>query len=328
MLVRDGEELDRPPQAGPGRPEHPPAGRRAAEVDAAILELRPGRRRGAGADRGGRRRVTLTRRRPAVDGRAPARAVAFAHNSERQLAKLLDFYGIEWKYEPRTFVLETDAQGRTTKAFSPDFYLPAYDLYIEITTLSQKLVTKKNRKVRRLRELYPDVDPDPLPARLREPAREVRARGARRSIAGCGRPRAMSATEALGLAPPRPVGPAVAAPNCAALRSCALAARRRPPRPRRQDGALRGLGHAAAYPTARSPSTGPAATARWPSTSATSAPCGSRAPAPSTAAGRAAPTTSARSRPAGRSTPTCSTRPTRRCSTTSSCGGSTTSAST
>lgn len=41
--------------------------------------------------------------------------------------------------------------------FTPDFFLPQYDLYIEITTLNQKLVTKKNRKVRRLRELYPDI---------------------------------------------------------------------------------------------------------------------------------------------------------------------------
>jgi hypothetical protein len=43
------------------------------------------------------------------------------------------------------------------QAFSPDFYLPAYDLFIEITTLNQKLVTKKNRKVRRLRELHPEI---------------------------------------------------------------------------------------------------------------------------------------------------------------------------
>jgi hypothetical protein len=43
------------------------------------------------------------------------------------------------------------------QAFSPDFYLPAYDLFIEITTLNQKLVTKKNRKVRRLHELHPEV---------------------------------------------------------------------------------------------------------------------------------------------------------------------------
>ena len=80
----------------------------------------------------------------------------FAHNSERQFAKLLDFYGIEWEYEPRTFTLERDRDGNPVQAFTPDFYLPAYDLYIEITTLNQKLVTKKNRKARRLRELHPE----------------------------------------------------------------------------------------------------------------------------------------------------------------------------
>jgi bifunctional protein TilS/HprT len=83
--------------------------------------------------------------------------VRFAHNSERQFGKLLDFYAIEWQYEPRTFVLERDRDGNPAQAFSPDFYLPAYDLYIEITTLNQKLVTKKNRKARLVRELYPDV---------------------------------------------------------------------------------------------------------------------------------------------------------------------------
>jgi hypothetical protein len=89
--------------------------------------------------------------------RLPHETVRFAHNSERQFAKLLDFYGIAWEYEPRTFTLERDKQGRPVQAFSPDFYLPAYDLYIEITTLNQRLVTKKNRKARRLRELHPDV---------------------------------------------------------------------------------------------------------------------------------------------------------------------------
>jgi hypothetical protein len=85
----------------------------------------------------------------------PHEAVEFAHNSERQFAKLLDFYGIAWQYEPRTFVLENDPHGHPLEAFSPDFYLPAYDLYIEITTLKQKLVTKKNRKARKLQERYP-----------------------------------------------------------------------------------------------------------------------------------------------------------------------------
>ena len=82
----------------------------------------------------------------------------FAHTSERQFAQLLDFYGIAWQYEPTEFTLEWNRQGQPVQAFRPDFYLPDYDLYIEITTLNQKLVTKKNRKIRRLRELHPEVE--------------------------------------------------------------------------------------------------------------------------------------------------------------------------
>lgn len=81
----------------------------------------------------------------------------FAHNSERQFALLLDFYAVEWMYEPTSFPVAWDRDGRPSQYFTPDFYLPEDDLYIEITTMSQKLVTKKNAKVRRLRELYPDI---------------------------------------------------------------------------------------------------------------------------------------------------------------------------
>ena len=81
----------------------------------------------------------------------------FAHNSERQLATLLDFYGVAWDYEPTEFVLEWGRDGKPLLAFRPDFYLPSYDLYVEMTTLNQKLVTKKNRKLRQLRELHPEV---------------------------------------------------------------------------------------------------------------------------------------------------------------------------
>jgi len=84
-------------------------------------------------------------------------AISFAHASERQFARLLDFYQIDWEYEPRSFDLERDRHGNVTQQFTPDFYLPVYDLYIEITTMNQKLVTRKNRKVRQLQELYPDV---------------------------------------------------------------------------------------------------------------------------------------------------------------------------
>jgi hypothetical protein len=86
-----------------------------------------------------------------------ASSTTFAHPSERVAAQILDLYGVLWEYEPTTFPIEWDAKGNVISAFSPDFYLPAFDLYIELTTMSQKLVTKKNRKVRRLRELYPEV---------------------------------------------------------------------------------------------------------------------------------------------------------------------------
>ena len=82
---------------------------------------------------------------------------AFVHPSEAELAKVLDFYRIRWEYEPTSFPLAWNEAGQPTEAFRPDFYLPDLDLYIELTTLKQSLVTDKNRKVRRFRELYPNI---------------------------------------------------------------------------------------------------------------------------------------------------------------------------
>jgi hypothetical protein len=84
--------------------------------------------------------------------------VTFAHPSEAEFSRILDFYQIRWEYEPRTFELKWDGDGNVVEAFSPDFYLPEQDLYIELTTMDQKLITKKHRKLRRLRELYPQVN--------------------------------------------------------------------------------------------------------------------------------------------------------------------------
>ncbi len=88
---------------------------------------------------------------------AEDRDIAFMEESEREFAKVLDFYKIRWEYEPKTFPLEWDGEGNVKSAFTPDFYLSDLDLYIELTTLKQSLVTRKNRKIRRLRRLYPDV---------------------------------------------------------------------------------------------------------------------------------------------------------------------------
>ena len=81
----------------------------------------------------------------------------FANRAELECAKVLDYYGLPWEYEPTTFVLETDEEGRVIEAFTPDFYLPEQDLYLEITVMKQALVTRKNRKLRKLRARYPDV---------------------------------------------------------------------------------------------------------------------------------------------------------------------------
>ncbi len=82
---------------------------------------------------------------------------AFAHPSEEEFAHLLDFYQIEWLYEPRSFELRWD-EGKGSEMFTPDFYLPGLDLYIEMTTLKPGLTRVKNRRVRRMRELYPEVN--------------------------------------------------------------------------------------------------------------------------------------------------------------------------
>jgi hypoxanthine phosphoribosyltransferase len=81
----------------------------------------------------------------------------FANDAERECAQILDYYRVPWSYEPRTFALEEDESGRITEAFTPDFYLPEQDLYLEVTTMRQPLVTRKNKKLRKLRQRYPDV---------------------------------------------------------------------------------------------------------------------------------------------------------------------------
>ena len=87
----------------------------------------------------------------------PKNPVRFAHPSEAEFARILDFYGVRWDYEPRSFALKWEGD-RMQEMFTPDFYLPDLDLYIELTTLRQKLVTEKNRKLRSLRDLYPEVN--------------------------------------------------------------------------------------------------------------------------------------------------------------------------
>jgi hypothetical protein len=84
-------------------------------------------------------------------------ATPFAHASEAEMARILDFYAVRWEYEPTTFPILWNLEGDVVESFAPDFYLPDLEVFLEMTTLKQRLVRKKNRKLRRLRELYPDI---------------------------------------------------------------------------------------------------------------------------------------------------------------------------
>jgi hypothetical protein len=164
----------------------------------------------------------------------PADQITFAHNSERQFARLLDFYRVEWEYEPTAFPIEWDAAGQPTQRFCPDFYLPAFGLYIEITTLNQRLVTKKNRKVRRLRELYPDVRIKVLYQRdylsllakygLEPPSQMIAPAAAAPGEEAAPGPEADAAGGARGPAQPGPVGTAIAELDKAPGRATRVAA--------------------------------------------------------------------------------------------------------
>ncbi len=103
-------------------------------------------------------RLRLARHGIAPAGVAHVKRNVFGHPSEEMFSHLLDFYRIQWDYEPRSFPLQWDKDGNVTEAFTPDFYLPDLDLYVELTTMKQSLVTKKNRKVKLLRAIYPHIN--------------------------------------------------------------------------------------------------------------------------------------------------------------------------
>lgn len=103
-------------------------------------------------------RLKLARHGIVPAGHARLKRASFNHPSEEVFANLLDFYRIPWEYEPRSFPLQWDKDGRVIEAFTPDFYLPEFDLYLELTTMKQTLVTRKNRKIKMLRAVYPHIN--------------------------------------------------------------------------------------------------------------------------------------------------------------------------
>lgn len=103
-------------------------------------------------------RLQLARHGIAPAGKVSLKQNQFSHPSEEIFANLLDFYRIAWEYEPHSFPIQWDRDGKVLEAFTPDFFLPEFDMYVELTTMKQSLVTKKNRKVKLLKTIYPQVN--------------------------------------------------------------------------------------------------------------------------------------------------------------------------
>ncbi len=103
-------------------------------------------------------RLQLAKDGIAPPGNANIKRAPFMHPSEEIFANLLDFYRIAWEYEPRSFPVQWGKDGKPLESFTPDFYLPEVDLYLELTTMKQAHVTKKNRKVKLLRTIYPHIN--------------------------------------------------------------------------------------------------------------------------------------------------------------------------
>ena len=118
------------------------------------IDLEGGSARAVEHEPGGMTDDELTRSQARL-ALGPLPSQNFAHASEAEFARILDFYQVIWEYEPQVFPILWDLDGNVLESFAPDFFLPDLGLFIELTTLQQRLVRKKNRKVRRLRELYP-----------------------------------------------------------------------------------------------------------------------------------------------------------------------------
>jgi len=103
-------------------------------------------------------RLKLSKHGIVPPGKVSFKPRNFMHPSEEIFANLLDFYRVAWEYEPRSFPIQWDKDGNVLESFAPDFYLPQFDLYVELTTMKQSLVTRKNRKVKLMRAIYPQIN--------------------------------------------------------------------------------------------------------------------------------------------------------------------------
>lgn len=77
-----------------------------------------------------------------------SKTIYFYSRWEANIARLFNYSDIKWKHQPKIFDLKT-------QTYTPDFYLPEYDMYIEVKNFLWKYSEIRDRK---FRKLYPDIN--------------------------------------------------------------------------------------------------------------------------------------------------------------------------
>ena len=100
-------------------------------------------------------------------GRASLAApIDFAYDFEQEFARNLDQLSVPWQYKPRTFAVEWDENGAFVDSFTPSFFLPARDLYVELVAPGCGLSGERVRKAWLLRYQHPEIRIEVLPGPL------------------------------------------------------------------------------------------------------------------------------------------------------------------
>jgi len=83
--------------------------------------------------------------------------IEFLHASETEFARMLDARDITWRYKPRTFAVEWDEEGNFIDCFTPDFFLPDYEMYVVLIAPYRSVPDGKTKRVKLLRRQHPEI---------------------------------------------------------------------------------------------------------------------------------------------------------------------------
>jgi len=82
----------------------------------------------------------------------------FISTTHQEFASFLSRSAIAWRYKPRTFAIEWDAEGNLLDSITPDFYLPDCRQYLALSTEQENCAASIARRLRLLNRIHPELD--------------------------------------------------------------------------------------------------------------------------------------------------------------------------